>query len=69
MPEFVIVNASGQFLAGPRQWSAEYPDARVFDVKSVAIAAARRTLTLCDIVEDYGCETQRVIDTVEGKAS
>lgn len=68
MSEFVIVDASGRFLAGPRQWSAEYPDARVFDVKTVAIAAARRAGVLCEVVEDYGCETQRVIDTVEGKS-
>lgn len=64
MPEFVVVDAEGRFLAGPRQWSAEYPDARTFTVKTVAIAAARRAGVLCEVIEDYGVETQRSIETV-----
>jgi hypothetical protein len=66
MSEFVIVDAEGRFLAGPRQWSAEYPDARVFESKTKAIAAARHTGVLCEVVSDYGVETQRTIETVCG---
>jgi hypothetical protein len=64
MSEFVVVDAEGRFLAGPRQWSAEYPDARTFEVASVAIAAAKRAGVLCEVVEDYGIETQRTVETV-----
>lgn len=67
MSEFVVVDADGRFLGfGSKSWCVEFPDARTFDSKVKAIAAARHAKTLCDIVEDYGCETQRVVDTVQG---
>lgn len=64
MPEFVIRDADGQFLSGPRQWSRQFIDARTFDVEKVALAAATRCGVLCEVVEDFGCDTQRVIATV-----
>ncbi len=64
MSEYVILDAAGRFLSGPRQWSTEYPDARMFEVKKVAIAAAQRTGVLCEVVEDYGMDTQRTVETV-----
>lgn len=69
MSEYVILDASGRFLSGPRQWSTEYPDARIFEVKKVALAAALRAGVLCEVVEDYGMDTQCVIDTVGPKAA
>lgn len=69
MSEFVIVDADGRFLSGPRQWSREYPDARVFEVKKVAIAAALRAGVLCEVVEDYGMETEHSVETVGPKAA
>jgi hypothetical protein len=67
MPELVILDADGRFLSGPRIWSKEYPDARIFDNKKTAIAAARHCKALCEVVEDYGMETQRTVATVQGK--
>lgn len=64
MSEFVVRDASGRFLSGPRQWSAEACDARTFEVAATAIAAARRSGVLCEVVEDFGVETQRTIETV-----
>ena len=67
--EFVVVDADGRFLSGPRQWSKEYPDARMFEVKKVAIAAAVRAGVLCEVVENYGMDDQRTVDTVGPKAA
>jgi hypothetical protein len=64
MAEFVVIDADGRFLSGPRMWSHEYPDARLFTSASVAIAAAKRAGVLCEVVSDYGVETQRTIETV-----
>jgi len=64
MSEFVVLDAEGRFLAGPRQWSAEWPDARTFDSKTKAVAAARHTKVLCEVVEDYGMDNQRSVETV-----
>ena len=68
MTEFVVIDAQGRFLAGPRHWVVEYPDALLFEKKSIAVKAARHTGILCEVVEDYGMDTQRTVDTVEGKA-
>ena len=64
MSEFVVLDENGRFLSGPKQWSPEFPDARTFEVKSVAIAAARASKVLCEVVEDYGLDTQKTVETV-----
>jgi len=64
MSEFVVIDEDGRFLSGPRKWSHEFPDARLFYERAQAIAAARHTKVLCEVVEDYGVETQRTIETV-----
>lgn len=65
MSEYVVINAEGQFLGyGGRVWSSEWPEARTFDSITKALAAARHTGALCEVVEDYGIETQRTIETV-----
>ncbi len=66
MSEFVVVDASGRFLSfAGRSFVSEYPDARLFTAKGTAIKAARYAKVLCDVVEDYGLESQRVVATVE----
>jgi len=69
MSEFVVVDAEGRFLGfgGRGAWFKEFPEARTFESIKQAIAAARHTRVLCEVVEDYGLETQRSIETVEGK--
>jgi len=64
MAEYLIRDAEGRFLSGPRQWSDAWSDARTFEVKATAIAAARRSGVLCEVVQDFGLETQQVIETV-----
>ncbi len=67
MSEYVVVDASGRFLSfAGRTFTSEYPDARLFEAKGTAVKAARYAKVLCDVVEDYGMDTQRVVATVEG---
>jgi hypothetical protein len=63
MPEFVVVDAEGKFLAGPRTWSKEYPDALVWEIASNARKAAARCGALCEVVEDYGLDSQKSVET------
>jgi hypothetical protein len=68
MGEFVVIDANGHFLGfAGRAFFREYPDARLFTAKGTAVKAARYTHVLCDVVEDYGMETQRVVATVYGQ--
>jgi hypothetical protein len=65
MSEYVVIDAAGRFLGyGPKAWHAEFPEARTFEDRAKALAAARHTKTLCEVVEDYGLDTQRSIETV-----
>lgn len=67
MSEYVVVDANGHFLGfAGRAFCREYPDARTFEAKGTAIKAARYAKVLCDVVEDYGMDSQRVVATVEG---
>jgi len=68
MSEFVVVDSSGRFLShAGRSFTGEYPDARTFEAKGTAIKAARYTKVLCDVVEDYGLDSEKVVATVEGE--
>lgn len=66
MPEIIVRDEQGRFLQGARSWVSEYPDARMFGAPGAAVRAARATGVLCEVVEDHGLETERVIDTVQG---
>ncbi len=62
--EFIIRNVTGQFLGYGRQWVNEYPDAMQWDSAQKARRAAAGVKTLCEIVEDYGLDSEAVVDTV-----
>lgn len=68
MSEYVILDASGRFLAGfalnLAVWTQDAANARVWERVAPALKAAKMTRELCEIVEDYGVETQRTIDTI-----
>ena len=63
MPEFVVLDVEGRFWCAGR-WVREYPDATIYPNRSQAKKAAERSKVLCEVVEDYGVETQRTIETV-----
>lgn len=65
MSEYVVLDVDGRFLGyGPRAWVTEFPEARTFEKLGTAKAAARITGTLCEVVEDYGLDSQKTIETI-----
>jgi hypothetical protein len=64
MREIVVRDVEGRFLGPGRRWVTEYSDAWIFTRLVVALTAARALGVLCEVVEDHGVETERVLDTV-----